>query len=84
MSLHGYQQLLFLGVGREVQHGVKRIDFEKIVMRAGRRAGAPVMLFVEIIFTLIARNGIFVQMIRHRNIPYDPMDERAWKRIGVV
>jgi hypothetical protein len=63
VTLHGLLDVLLTGARFQVEHFVQSIEFEEVAMGfAGRRAGAAVADFAEVVATLAATAGHVVDL----------------------
>ena len=78
-------QFGFACSGFQVKSRIKRVKFEKISVRSGRRARADVGVFFNAVCTLNSRGAILFYYLRFRvYIPNKRMRESAHWRVRVV
>jgi len=87
MSLHCLLELRLRGAGFQWQSDVQDVELEEISVRSGRRAGAAIALFSEIVRSLERTPGDGIRRDFHSvrpDIPDDPMDPGPPRGIRVI
>ena len=63
VTLHGVLYVLLAGSRLQVEHFVQSIEFEEVAVGfAGRRTGAAITDFAEVVATLAATAGHFIDL----------------------
>lgn len=66
------------------QHDIQRVHPEKIMVRAFRRAGAPVVQSPKIIRALHAGYFTLLDQVSRGHVPYQPVRPDTAGRVGVL